>query len=1495
MTATVEPVAAADKVDFSIDPSLNSDTGLSFDTSSGRISGTPNKLLNQKAYTVTITGKTDTIYEGETKVVSIQVSVAQKDIADTAFAMTFDDKSDANEGAAASHSAASFETDGLIAATDYELTITGPGGAAVPAVTIDNNGNINIDSDIDKSNTGLYSITATGINNYTGKIEKEFTLTVRREITGISFTPSTLSLMPDQTMTALTPTLTTGEGNQPDDDYIAYTISPNLNADTGLTFDTATGTISGTATTESPSKTYTITVVPNAGHYTSTSTATVDIEVTEALSASYSNIDATVKTAIGTAGPTVNNADWEGKYSATLPGGLIINEDSGEINGTPTSIAAAAADYDVFLTGTGSYLGVDATARVEITVNPKAITSVTYANVNAAVTVEIAPLVAPTVEPTGAKVTYALDPSETLPGGLDVDPNSGAIKGTPEAGTNQGLIPYTILVSGTGDWLGSSIQATVSIKIDTAPEISASYDELIVTIRDTVDLTYNSITPGETATFTMASGESLPAGLTLESDGRITGMATSITGIKTYNIVLTGTGTSAGRSGTATVVITVEPKAITSVSYDDISAVYDTAITTVTPTKNPSGLTATYSSSNLPTGLTISDSATGEISGKPTVLQTTPTVSTISIIGIGDWTGRSYNATVNITIDRKALSNVSGFTISGAETVTALRGGSATATVAGGLTHTSDYTLSIEKGGSPVAAVTINNAGTITIDSNIRVSDAGNYTITATGQGNYTGTKTGTFTLTVDRKALVQADLGGVTNAPISVTAGSGSVITRTLNFNGALAGGIGTDYTVGITAPSGAVASRVSLNSNTGELTVSKDIVPDDAGTYTVTATGQGNYDGTTTAAFELQVTAATVSISYSPASLTATYDTAIGGLTPTVTPTDAANNVTYSISPNLTTNTGLAFDMNTGEISGTPTSLLNATNYTISINGKNGTKYEGETDSFVVNVSVNQRDITGTLSYSHIDTAYGTAQAVSPQWSGALIGQTVSYIITPLPPSDILFDPNSGALSVSNMTALHDTTYTITATGTGNYKGTKTFEVDVTVNRKDLSTVTGFSISGTKTVQALTGGSVTATVDGGLTHTSDYILTLTPDVGGKITIDNTGTITIGPGITLNDAGDYTITAFGRNNYIGSKSGIFTLLVDPKTLTTDIFGELGNLPVKQTLQVGMANPVTWVLSSSNGLTLNTDFQITMSKPFRAIDGHVNLNTTTGVLTINTTIEPADAGIYSFDVTGRGNYTGTLVFKYTLSVLLNAPDGLSPADGSIGGTPVFNWNEVNYAEKYQLRIADSETALFAVPVITVTNSSYTPSTALAVQTYRWQVRAVDKYNGGGVWSSSRTFEIVTYSVGDTGPAGGMVFYDKGSYSDGWRYMEVTLENLANTAWGSGIFVGGTSKDIGTGKTNTETIVAALGRSTTYAARFCDEYVLNGYDDWFLPSENEMKELHAQQDIVGNFSNLMYWGSTESDADNAYFLNLITGFENYYGKSSYGSIRAVRTF
>lgn len=47
-----------------------------------------------------------------------------------------------------------------------------------------------------------------------------------------------------------------------------------------------------------------------------------------------------------------------------------------------------------------------------------------------------------------------------------------------------------------------------------------------------------------------------------------------------------------------------------------------------------------------------------------------------------------------------------------------------------------------------------------------------------------------------------------------------------------------------------------------------------------------------------------------------------------------------------------------------------------------------------------------------------------------------------------------------------------------------------------------------------------------------------------------------------------------------------------------------------------------------------------------------------------------------------------------------------------------------------------------------------------------------------------------------------------------------------------------------------------------AARFCQDMVFGGYDDWFLPAENEMILMIKNQKLIGSFSEEPYWTSTE---------------------------------
>ncbi|MBQ0071976.1 MAG: hypothetical protein KBS81_09040, partial [Spirochaetales bacterium] len=143
---------------------------------------------------------------------------------------------------------------------------------------------------------------------------------------------------------------------------------------------------------------------------------------------------------------------------------------------------------------------------------------------------------------------------------------------------------------------------------------------------------------------------------------------------------------------------------------------------------------------------------------------------------------------------------------------------------------------------------------------------------------------------------------------------------------------------------------------------------------------------------------------------------------------------------------------------------------------------------------------------------------------------------------------------------------------------------------------------------------------------------------------------------------------------------------------------------------------------------------------------------------------------------------------------------------------------------------------------------------------------------------------VEYNIGDRGPAGGWIFYDKGYYSDGWRYLEIASASLGNKCYGayratenSARLSTGSSYPIGSGRLNTEMLVLTMGNNaytstnsgvettSNYAAKACLDYSVNGYDDWFLPSRDELsmiyKNLYAQG--IGSFSAYAYWASSEA--------------------------------
>jgi uncharacterized caspase-like protein len=228
-------------------------------------------------------------------------------------------------------------------------------------------------------------------------------------------------------------------------------------------------------------------------------------------------------------------------------------------------------------------------------------------------------------------------------------------------------------------------------------------------------------------------------------------------------------------------------------------------------------------------------------------------------------------------------------------------------------------------------------------------------------------------------------------------------------------------------------------------------------------------------------------------------------------------------------------------------------------------------------------------------------------------------------------------------------------------------------------------------------------------------------------------------------------------------------------------------------------------------------------------------------------------------------------------------------------------NEVVAQSNPQARIAYFVTGkrnapLAAVGTLSVTTSSKdgpgdvyvdgnklgtTPFTLkMAEGTAKIEVKWGDRYSRD--WSGSATLAAGAmtkiaatksgFKFGETGPAGGIIFYDKGSVSDGWRYLEAAPKDQSTgIQWynGSNKDVS-TSTAIGSGKANTDAIIAAQG-SGNYAATLCRNLTIGGFSDWFLPSKDELNLMYTnlKKANLGGFGGSWLWSSSQNVDYNAW--------------------------
>jgi hypothetical protein len=407
--------------------------------------------------------------------------------------------------------------------------------------------------------------------------------------------------------------------------------------------------------------------------------------------------------------------------------------------------------------------------------------------------------------------------------------------------------------------------------------------------------------------------------------------------------------------------------------------------------------------------------------------------------------------------------------------------------------------------------------------------------------------------------------------------------------------------------------------------------------------------------------------------------------------------------------------------------------------------------------------------------------------------------------------------------------------------------------------------------------------------TGTQAYSVATGPDFSKTTgTYSNTFTLTL--------TGDTIRYKAGSGTYRTYSSGIsITSTGMTVTAFNEASGEVNSAPVSNTYTLKVATPVISQSATTGGQKVSISCGTSGATIHYTTDGSTPTSSSTayaGAITLTSSTMVKAIAV-------KDNFASSEVASKAVTVSTVTTPTFSPAGGTtFTSTQTVTMTSTSGATIYYT--TDGTTPTTSSSHITsggsITLSATTTIKAFAVKS--------GMANSAAATSGEYTKEI-TYTIGSTGPAGGKVFYDKGSYSDGWRYLEAAPADESGTyVWGGyGTSVSGTSQAIGTGKANTEAIVAKYGNAepyagkTDYAAKVCSDKTLNGYSDWFLPSWDELYEMYRQRNSIGGFVSSWYWSSSQAGAGSADSVNFYSGNKDDYVNSKLNGyyVRAVRAF
>ncbi len=813
--------------------------------------------------------------------------------------------------------------------------------------------------------------------------------------------------------------------------------------------------------------------------------------------------------------------------SSTLPAGLSIDPNSGQISGTP-SVTIAATSFTVTATDVN---GSSAGNSFTLTINP----AVAVAPVSSTVTLtqnEPSLSSQATVTASGGTggLTYGIAP--TLPAGLSFSTTDGTISGSP-TGTHAAS-SFTVTAT---DTQGASNAASFSLAINQAVAASGGTSTVRFT-QGRAALSFKPVTGSlgtGALTYSIPGPPTLPAGLSIDSGtGTISGTPTATATQATYSVKVTDTNNA---SASNTFIMTVNAPVTAPTGGAPVTLTQGHLLaSSFTPVTSFTGGSFPYSYSvnpALPAGLTL-DPDDGSISGTPSVALAATSFTVTETDQNGSAAGNSFTLTVNQAVTATQAVPVENLTQNRqATSFTPVTGANGT----GALTYSISPTL-------PTGLTFDTASGTIGGTPSV---SSGRTTYTVIATDTLDATASNTFQLTVNAPLVANVSV-----ATETLTQAQPSASFTPITSSG---GTTPLGYSVSPTLPAG-----LSLASGTGLITG----IPTGtlaAANFTVTVTDANG--ATDSGSFSLAVNGP-VTAAQAIASKSLTVDTPAAAFTP-VTGAGGTGALTYSVAPTLPA--GIGFVPSTGAISGLPTITSAATTYTVTVTDQNNA-----TASASFSLAVNGAVTASTAIPATTLTQNHAGPAFTPVTGGGGTSP-YTYSVSPTLPAGLSLGTSTGAVSGPATVTAATTSYTVTVTDLNGASKTADFSLTVDPQVTAIAVVPSTSLKVNQVATAFT-----PVTGGGGTRALTY--SVAPGLPAGLSLDPaTGAVSGKPSVTQATT-NYTVTVTDTNNATATAG--FTLAVTTTSSSVTLSSSLNPA------NAGQAVTLTAAVSGTGGTPSGT-------------------------------------------------------------------------------------------------------------------------------------------------------------------------------------------------------------------------------------------------------------------------------------------------------------------